>query len=140
MEKLNLKSKMLHDLMYLVWIIAGYYEKLFAYTVPEKASDLDVQITNQDGITRLYFKFPRILDQQPVYPVEQMVHLFNHHLYYDLLSSAGMPKYRASSLPHDVVEAFIVNKAFADSDFITIEIIHVDNPIAYDFIYQNSCI
>ena len=138
MEKLTLQSKMLHDLMYLVWIITGYYEKLFAYTTPEMASDMDVEIKESDGITKIYFKIPRILDQQPVYPVEQMVRLFNHHLYYDLLSSAGIPKYRASSLPHDIVEAFIVNKAFATSDSITVEVIYVDNPIAYDFIYQQA--
>lgn len=140
MEKLTLQSKLLHDFLYVVWLITGYYEKLFGYTVPEKASDMDVQLNNENGIAKLYFKFPRILDQQPVYPVEQMVHLFNHHLYYDLLSSAGIPKYRASSLPHDVVEAFIVNKAVADLDSITIEITYIDNPIAYDSIYQNSWI
>ena len=140
MEKLTLQSKLLHDFLYIIWILAGYYQKLFGYTVPEKASDIDVQIINQDGITKLYFKFPLMLDHPPIYPVEQMVHLFNHHLYYDLLSSAGIPKYRASSLPHDVVEAFIVNKAIEDSNSITIEITYIDNPIAYDSIYQNSWI
>lgn len=140
MEKLNLQSKLLHDLMYIFWVLAGYYQKLFGYTVPEKASDIDVNIKDEEGITKLYFKFPLILDQPNIYPVEQMVHLFNHHLYYDLLSSAGIPKYRASSLPHDVVESFIVNKAIADSDSITVEITYIDNPIAYDSIYQNSWI
>lgn len=140
MEKLTLQSKLLHDFLYIIWLIAGYYQKLFGYTVPEKASDTDVKIRDENGIIKLYFKFPLILDQKTIYPVEQMVHLFNHHLYYDLLSSAGIPKYRASSLPHDVVEAFIVNKAIADSDSITVEITYIDNPIAYDSIYQNSWI
>ena len=58
MEKLTIKSKLFHDLMYMVWIIAGYYEKLLGYTVPEKASDIEATIAEENGITKLYFKFP----------------------------------------------------------------------------------
>ena len=140
MEKLNLQSKLLHDLMYIFWLLAGYYEKLFGYTVPEKASDLDVQTADNGGVTKIYFKFPRILNQLPMYPIDHMVTLFNHHLYYDMLATAGIPKYRASSLPHDVVESFLVNKVAADDNFITIEVVYINNPISYDSIYKHNWI
>ena len=136
MEKLTLQSKMLHDLMYLVWIITGYYEKLFGYIVPEKASDMDVEIKDEDGITKLYFKFPRTSPNQPYhFPVDRMTDLFNHHLYYDLLPRFGFPKYRAGNSQFDIIESFIVNRISVDDDSLTVTIVYVDNPIAYDFVH-----
>ena len=136
MEKLTLQSKMLHDLMYLVWIITGYYEKLFGYIVPEKASDMDVEIKDSDGITKLYFKFPRTSPRQPYHsPVDRMTDLFNHHLYYDLLPRFGFPKYRAGNSQFDIIESFIVNRISVDDDSLTVTIVYVDNPIGYDFVH-----
>lgn len=135
MEKLTLKSKMLHDLLYMVWIIAGYYEKLFGYTVPEKASDIEATIKDEDGITKLYFKFPRILDQPFTFPVNRMVDIFNHHLYFDLLPSAGVPKYKAGDSLHETIESFIVNNIVIDESSVTVVVVYVDNPIAYDFVH-----
>ena len=138
MEKLTLRSKLLHDLLFIVWVIAGYYEQLFGYTVPEKAADMNVEIKEENGITKIYFKLPCIYEYSAYSPIDQIPRLFNHHLYYDMLPSARIPKYRASSLPHDTVESFLVNKIIPDSNYITIEIIYIDNPIAYDFIYQQA--
>lgn len=140
MEKLTFKSKLFYDLMYMVWSIAGYYEALMCYTVPEKASDMESDITNENGITKLYFKLPRIQDQNPAIQTNYMVDIFNHHLYYDLLPSAGIPKYKTGTSMHDVTEAFIVNNIIIDDDFVTVVIIYVDNPLAYDFVYMHPYI
>lgn len=141
MEKLTLQSKMLHDLMYLVWIITGYYEKLFGYIVPEKASDMDVEIKDEDGITKLYFKFPRTAPCQPYhFPVDRMTDLFNHHLYYDLLPQFGFPKYKAGDSIHETIESFIVNNIIVDDNSLTVVIAYVDNPIAYDFVHLHPYI
>lgn len=132
MNKLTPTSKLYHDMLYIVWKLAGYYQLSCGYTVPDRASDLQASLEETDGVTKLRYSFPKFETDRPInISIDQMVEIFNHHLFFDFLPSAGIPKYKAANGNYDSVEAFFVQSVSANNNFFTITLVYVDNPIAY---------
>ena len=136
MIKLTLDSKLFHDMLFVMWKLAGYYQLSCGYTVPDRASDLQATIEETDGVTKIRYSFPRFEQGKPVsVSIEQMIETFNYHLYFDLLPSAGIQKYRAGDGKYDVTESFFVQSISVSKEIFTVTLVHVDNPIAYALIH-----
>ena len=132
MNKMTSDSKIFHDMLFVMWKLAGYYQHSCGYTVPDKASDLQATVEETDSITKISYAFPRFEQDKPVsVSIEQMIETFNYHLYFDLLPSAGIQKYRTGDGNYDVTESFFVQSVSANNNFFTITLVYVDNPIAY---------
>ena len=131
MLKLNLKSRLFHEIIYLVWMVAEYYQFVLGYTVPEIPAHTDVSLYTENGITKIDCSFPKTCDRKFNLSFEEMVDVFNKHLNIYLLD-ANIRPYKEGHYIQDTMQAVVVSNIQEHHNNIVVTAIHVDNPLAYE--------
>lgn len=74
------KSKLYHVLLFIIWNALQPFQSVLGFTVPEKAADIEPEISVREGITTITYSFPRLLDVKPKKPVTDYVDMLNAYL------------------------------------------------------------
>ena len=131
MVKFNLKSRLFHELIYLIWLVAEYYQHILGYTVPEIPAHTDVNLYTEKGITKIDYLFPKIAERKFNFTFEEMVDVFNKHLNI-YLHDANIRPYKEGDCIQDSMQAVVIADIQEQQNNIVVTAIRVDNPLAYE--------
>ncbi len=126
-------------ILHIIWQLADYYSQLVRIVVGNDPSKIPAAIVNQDGITHLYFSFPKVLNEEREYTVLHIRDIFNEYLRAILLPQQTILKpYRNGNGIYDVMECLYIDLIYEDEKTLYLDIIYVDNPIAYKYVQNDE--
>lgn len=132
--KLNKQNKLYLTLLYVIWELLSYYEKLFKLHVPSDATKIPVKLSYyEDGVTHLIVEIRSSRTPDPYYTGESMKTIFNEYLNYVLLPQhKELNPFKGGTSRYDIVDCLYVNEAVVlTTGYTYIDIIYVDNMQAF---------
>ena len=136
MRRLEEGDKLFHDILYTIWLVLVYYQKLFGYDAGESARCLSCQLVYGKSLDRMRVKVPKILDFKNPYCANEMKEIFNEYLAMVLPALKTVPPYPAGN--GKAVESLYVTQVSADSICYEIDFLFINNSDAYNAVYKNN--
>lgn len=126
-------------ILYIIWQLVSYYGKLFQVIAGNEPAKTIARITQEDGITHIYFSYPKVQNSERGYTVLEMRDIYNDYLRMVLLpAQKSIVPFHGGKELYEVVESLYVNLVYEDSGYINLDIIYVDNPIAYKYVREDE--
>lgn len=119
-------------ILHIIWQLVDYYSKLFQIIIGNDPTKIPVRLYKHDGITHLTFTFQKVQNTVRDYTVLEMKDILNEYLRYVLLPNQLMlfPYHNGNNL-YDYLEPLYVDLVYEDSGYINLDVIYVDNLLAY---------
>lgn len=127
------------QILHLIWQLVNYYSKLFQIIVGNDPTKISARLYELDGITHITFSFQKVQNVKRTYTVLEMKDIFNEYLRYVLLPHQLMlyPYHNGNNL-YDYLEPLYVDLVYEDSGYINLDVIYIDNNIAYKHVKQEE--
>ena len=126
-------------ILHVIWQLADYYSKLFQFIAGNDPAKIPTRLYELDGITHICVNFPKVQNVERNYSVLKMKEIFNEYLRYALLpNQQGLKPYLDSKNLHDYLEPLYIDLVYEDSGYINIDIIYIDNNVAYKHVKQEE--
>ena len=136
LEKTNFKYL---TILHIIWQLVSYYGKLFQTIAGNDPATTPAKIREENGITYITFSFPKVLNSQRNYTVLEMREIYNEYLRLILCPQQNilLPFQRGSEI-HNIMEPLYVDMVYEDETTIYLDVIYIDNPIAYDYVRNDE--
>lgn len=127
------------SILFIIWKLVSYYGELFQVVAGDDPATIPAKIREENGITYIHFCFPKVLNSFRGYTVLDMREKYNEYLRIVLLpAQKELPPYQGGTGIHHLMEPLYVDMVYEDENMIHLDVIYVDNPIAYDYVREDE--
>lgn len=145
MKRLAKADQLYLIILYAIWELLSYYEKLFKLEVPSDATKLPVTITSDENdITHLLVEVPSSRTPDPYYTGECMKLILNEYMNIILLPEhPELKPFQGGDSRFDLVDCLYVYQAHVLGNrngytYAHFDIIYVDNMQAFKFVRADN--
>lgn len=138
---LKKSSKKYLTILYVIWQLLQYYQRLFKLDVPSDATKLPVKLSiDEENITHLIIEIPSSRVPDPYYEGDSMKMIFNEYLNIVLLpEQPELPPFAGGNSRYDLLDCLYVKKAHVlTTGYTYIDIIYVDNMQAFRLVKSDK--
>lgn len=133
-SKLTKRSHIFLHILYLIFNLAKYYGGLFTFDPFDNPTEIHSQIIEKEGITKLRFSFRKITPFQNLYSCNDMRSIMQEYMEFCLLPESQLTPYMMGTSRADMLPALYIDLVFTDKSYIYMDVIFVDNPLAYRYV------
>ncbi len=142
MERLTKKSFSYTTIIFILYQLFDYFSKLFQLEVGEDSFNIHYTSCIENnyrnkGITSIHIELPIIDKSLITYSNTEVKEILNDYLRIVLLPNQRLlPTYcnNTNSSIYDIVEPLFIDMIDVNNDRMTVNIIFIDNPVAYQYV------
>ena len=132
-------SKTFLNILFYIYVTVTYYSNLMNIIVPNDIQKVPVSILDDAEKTMLRFSFQKNKNGSRIHTVLQIADILNDYLQIVLLpNQTDLQPFQCGTSIHDAIEPLYVDMVFEDEYYINIDVIFVDNPLAFQYIKRTS--
>ncbi len=139
-KRITKKDPRLFWILWLILCALDGMQDLLHFVVPDNIFEMESKLIHEDGYTKIRIYPTTIESTNTLTKYPKIKDYLNERLRYDLLPAQNIiTPYRVDEYYHDVVEGLYVKSVYTDGIVTWIDVIYVDNPIAYQLVRKDEC-
>ena len=138
MKRLSKQSLEYLHIIYVIWLMADYFSRMFFIDVGDDPTKIPVQIREEEGKTILRFTIRRVKGEQLIYTVFHMADIMQEYLKFTIgLHNPYIEPLKCGENNDTIVEPLFIDQVVAFEDYFWVDVIVIDNPIALKYMEEN---
>jgi len=137
-QKLTKRSKTYLQILSVIFNLTDYYSNIFTFDPYDNPTEMNTEIKEQNGITKVRFSFRILRPFQNSYSTQDMRMIMQEYLEFCLLPESELRPYLGGTTQADLLPALYIETIFVTGSYMHMDVIYLDNPLAFRHVKESK--